>query len=122
MGASSQDRKIRFRVQKRKWRIEVEVNILNFYSTEVGERIAADKELQRRDYLRELRSVSILICLDRKLSVESFRAGSPRVDLHGFLLFASRSARFRSRIYAPTAPDLRIRPLARSILGCVCRT
>jgi hypothetical protein len=54
MGASSQDRKIRIRVQKRKWRIEVEVNILNVYSTEVGERIAADKELQRRDCLCEL--------------------------------------------------------------------
>ena len=37
-----------------------------------------------------------------------------------FLPFASRSA--RPRIYAPTAPDLRIRPLARLILGCVYRT
>ena len=45
MGASSQDRKIRLRVQKRKWRIEVEVMILYVYSTEVGEMIAADKEL-----------------------------------------------------------------------------
>ncbi len=45
MGASSQDRKIRIRVEKRKWRIEVEVIILHVYSIEVGEMIAADKEL-----------------------------------------------------------------------------
>ncbi len=39
------DRKIRIRVQRKKWRIKVEVIILNVYSIEVGERIAADKEL-----------------------------------------------------------------------------
>jgi len=45
MSESSQDRKIRIRVEKRKWRIVVEVIILHVYSTEVGEMIAADKEL-----------------------------------------------------------------------------
>ena len=40
-----QDRKIRVRVQKRKWKLEVEVIICMLDPTEVGGMIAADKEL-----------------------------------------------------------------------------
>ncbi len=123
MGASRQDRKLRIRVQRKKGRTGVEVIIPNNYSFEVGKGL-----LQIRSFKGGIVCNYVVFCDDTDRSwIENFRWKVFEQDLLAststdFLLLASRFARSHARIYAPTASDLRIRPLARLILGCVYRT